>query len=566
MALIFLDGLLMTYAMVLAALALGVACACWLFFRSRQVESRLGPRMRARLLLLVVSSLFGVGLLESGAAACHAWLHQRPRLTADGMTAHRTEFRNETISRKIPQRDRQRERANNLERPKDQTSDPLRLLVIGESSGRGEPYHPWLSVAQIIAWRLERVFPGRRITVDMWAEGGATLEIMHRKLSSLTYRPDALLVYVGHNEFQARYAWMRDVDYYVDDHTAAPRSLLDVKALSGLAVWSPLCRLLRELRDRQLVDIQPPRAVTRTLVDRPLCTAQETASILADFRLRLDGLASFCKSIGTLPVFIIPPANDAGFDPSRSVLAPDTSAQERAAFARAASLARALGDKDPALAIRKQRELVREHPEFAETHYRLARLLEQAGAWDKARNHYIEARECDALPIRCPEPLRRAFREMASRRPEVILVDGPKVLEAKSRHGILDDQFFHDAQHPNLRGYAALAEDLLKQLGARRAFGWPAETPIPVVDVEGCLRHFHLDAARWEESCGRSRAFFHATAYIRFSPKLRKEREAAYTRAELALREGRRPGEAEIPGWPLIAPPAVSHRILPYHQ
>ncbi len=37
----------------------------------------------------------------------------------------------------------------------------------------------------------------------------------------------------------------------------------------------------------------------------------------------------------------------------------------------------------------------------------------------------------------------------------VLLVDGPRVLEAISPHGILDDGLFHDAQHPNLRGYVA---------------------------------------------------------------------------------------------------------------
>ena len=76
--------------------------------------------------------------------------------------------------------------------PRDVDAMPFEILVIGESSGRGEPYHPWLSVGQIVAWRLEQVFPGRPIDVDIWATGGATLEMMHNKLADLRYRPDAL--------------------------------------------------------------------------------------------------------------------------------------------------------------------------------------------------------------------------------------------------------------------------------------------------------------------------------------------------------------------------------------
>ncbi len=134
--------------------------------------------------------------------------------------------------------------------------------MIGESSGRGEPYHPWLSVDQIVAWRLKRVFPERSIQLDNWALGGATLEVMHNKLAGLSYRPDALIVYVGHNEFQARYSWMRDVDDDRDSgqEPAQPVPVLGVNAILSLSRFSPLCQLILEVRERQQVDIKPPHA------------------------------------------------------------------------------------------------------------------------------------------------------------------------------------------------------------------------------------------------------------------------------------------------------------------
>ena len=436
---------------------------------------------------------------------------------------------------------------------------PLKFLIIGESSGRGEPYHPWLSVGQIVAWRLEPVFPGRPIQVDIWATGGATLEMMHGRLASLTYRPDALMVYVGHNEFQARFAWMRDVNYYVDSDLKTRTRLYS--SVEWVKKLSPLSRLIEESRQRQEVDAIPPRTVTRELVDRPVCTAAEAAAIRADFESRLEAIASYCDSIGSLPIFVIPPSNDAGFDPSRSILVPETTRDQRIAFARAVSRARALEAKDRTQAIRIYRELVQSHPEFAETHYRLARLLEQTGCWVEALRHYTSARESDAMPLRCPQPLRNAYRAVAARHPGLILVDGPEVLAAKSSHRIVGDRFFHDAQHPNMRGYAALAEDLLNQLGVRRAFGWPSSSPVPAIDLESCCRHFQIDAARWEKICTRGYSFFHATAYVRYDPKYRNERSAAYERAAAAIRAGVSPAEAGIPGWPLPPRPATSHVI-----
>ena len=173
----------------------------------------------------------------------------------------------------------------------------------------------------------------------MWAVGGAILETMHNKLADLTFRPDAVILYIGHNEFQGRFAWMRDVDYYVDQDRALLLPTPSILGRASLLRFSPLCQLIMETRERQRLDIIPPRQVTRQLVDEPACTAAEAAAVVADFRRRLEEIASYCETIRTLPIFIIPPSNDGGYDPNRSVLAPETPESDRAAFARAVARA-----------------------------------------------------------------------------------------------------------------------------------------------------------------------------------------------------------------------------------
>jgi hypothetical protein len=562
LAITFLDALLVAYSVaVVAAIVAAVALAI----------ARLGshrPRVPAsarrnawrRLSLVCVSLWFSLALLEGGAWAWSAWQHRRIQLPEIDRSAG---YRAATGQEKNapPSQDHPRLPPRFQGQPaKGSRSGAIRMLVIGESSARGEPYHPVLSPGQIVAWRLKDVFTDRPVEVDMWALGGATLEMMHSKLAGLSYRPDALLVYVGHNEFSARCSWMRQFDYYCDDQ---PRSAVaaGVESLAAIARFSPLCRLALETRERQEVGIRPQRVVTRELIDRPAYTTAEGETIRSDFERRLETIAAYCETIGTVPIFVIPPSNDAGFDPNRSILTPDVPKAKRVAFARSVAKARALEGKEPALAQRLERELVECHPEFAELHFRLARLMEQAGLWDEARIHYIQAREFDAMPLRCPEPLRQAYRHVAASHPSVLLVDGPKVFEAKCPHGIVGDRLFHDAQHPNLRGYAVLAEDILRQLAARRAFGWPEETPAPPVDVEACARHFKLNAARWEEVCRREAWFFDTTAYIRYDPRFRTERAKAYLRAAAAIEAGCDPAAALVPSWPLPPKPATSRRI-----
>ena len=54
---------------------------------------------------------------------------------------------------------------------------------------------------------------------------------------------------------------------------------------------------------------------------------------------------------------------------------------------------------------------------------------------------------CGAPPAWKPPIVAVAQRHERS----VVLVDGPAVLKAQSRHGILDNHLFHDNVHPNLK-------------------------------------------------------------------------------------------------------------------
>ena len=351
----------------------------------------------------------------------------------------------------------------------------LKILVIGESSARGEPFQPWLSVGQILGWQFGKIFARRRVEVDMQAAPGATLEQMHQKLAELKYRPDLLILFSGHNEYQSRYSWIRYVTYYDFERESRPQAGLIETALNH----SPFCALVLETLDKQRINIRPPLYITRKLVDWPTCTPEENTQLLIDFRKRLEAIANYCERLGTAAVFIAPASNDSGFDPSRSVLPSSTSLEEQEGFTRDFLDARSVAAADPVRGMERLKTIVAAWPGFAEAHYRLAQLYERNQQWDDARRHYVLAREQDAMPMRCPEAFRDAYRELAAKHPSLILVDSSKVLTALTRHGILGNREFLDAQHPSLLSYVALSQDasirsppVSSSIG-RRAFGPP---------------------------------------------------------------------------------------------
>ena len=507
----FLAVVLDSYFWVWIAAVLGVAISGW-FIGKLRCQGRhhygfsSGPQSRAvRGLLLCGSCICGLTLAEVGAATWLAWLHRLPALPASFAE---------------------------LTRPASEVS----IVVIGGSSALGVPYEDWLSVGTLVGRELERIIPGRRFRVNVLAKLGATLEDMHLKLSRLSRKPDVLIVYSGHNEFLARFTLANQVFYYDDERSLAHRWA----RLEHLSRVSPLLTLVRENLERQRVRVIPSLSLGALdrAVGRPVCEPAQAAQVVADFQRRLEAIVANCERIDCLPVLIIPPGNDAA-DPTRSYVTPSIRAGVRHALGLWMETIRQLESQDPAGAAAEYRRVISQHPGFAHAHFRLARLLESAGSFSEANNHYILSRDHDGLPLRCISALEAAYHTVAQRhRASVVLVDGPAVLRTRSRHGILDDELFHDLVHPTLSGHVALAQAVLAGLKARRAFGWPEATPAPTLDANRCAVQFGIDATAWALVCQRSAAQYDMLAFLTVDPRERAERRDRLRKTVNQIRAG----------------------------
>jgi hypothetical protein len=510
----FLQASLVLYGL---AIVFALGGLCWVGARLTSMGWRGVGRRSAQLCCLCTSILFGLALMEAGACLWQRHAHRLIDLP--------TKFAEQP--------------------PSTGKIRPVSIVVVGESTARGEPYHPWLSIAQIAAWQLERVFPGRPFELDVLADGGLCLEQAILQLNrGLKRRPDAIFVYSGHNEFATRYGWSRNVRHYAEEGPTRLRSAIR----EALARSSPLCGLISETIDTHLIDKPPPPGVSRELIDHPSFTPEEYAYLRFDYDRRLDGLVAYCERIGAVPILSVPVANDAGYAPHRSYLDPGATKLERDAFAlrflRARSIQNSAAKESEAI----YRDLLRGQPSFAEAHFRLAELLERAGRWDEAVKEYALARDLDGLPMRSPSDFQSICRDTASRHPSVILLDGPKVLGAVAPHGILNDHLFHDAHHPNLRSYAILAQGLLHAMKMKRAFGWPENVPVPALDPAECARHFQIDREKWVEVCKRTTFFYNRTASIRYDPTDGLKKGHLYFEAARKIEAGAAPEAVGIPG------------------
>ncbi len=513
---------------------LGVLVLLPLWLRGRRT-GKIGP-VAARALLLCGSLSLGVVLAEAASAA---WQKRQSALTPMPVGGFGPAEESES-SWRLPA---------SLEDPELPTRFPdsaddrtIDIAVVGESSAEGVPFQKWLSVGKIVAWQLEQAIPARPVRLNVLARSGDTLQAQHRVLANLVRRPELLIVYCGHNEFSSRLWWSRNLRYYRDANQPGWLAALFDRVVN----FSSVCALFRQATEQCRIALPPPSATTRNLIDVPVYTQIEYKALLADFEQRLDAIVTYAGKLGALTVLIMPPGNDAGYDPNRSSLPAATLRHEREAFARAFLAARRLEGRDPAASIEQYRALVAAQPGFAESHYRLAQLLEQTGKWDEAYDHYIAARDLDGYPQRMLTAFQRLYRKVASRH-DCILIDGQSYFHAIGRHGLLDNELFQDAMHPSLRGQIALAQAVLHALQARRAFGWPSDRLAPIIDPAVCAAHFGIATRDWGDLCKVGSGFNTLVAPLRYEIGQRSRKRQLYEQARGRIESGDPPESVGIP-------------------
>ena len=458
--------------------------------------------------LFGLSCLVSLLMLEVGSAAWRSWTHRLPSLP--------TRF---------------------VENPPGE----YRIVVLGGSSAVGEPYWPWLSVGQIVAWQLQQTIADRRFACEILAYPGDSLEMQHKKLAGLTRRPNAVIIYSGHNEFAARFEEEREG--WQDERTGFWLSRVAYRA----SLSSPFYNLAYELISKNRLDRPPSLSLRHQLIDPPVCSPVESAAILDDFGRRLEAIVAYCDGIGALPILIVPPANEAGYEPSRSTLPAEVTSSQRLRLVDEMREARSLESHEPTVSVKIYRTILERHPGFAEAHFRLARLLESHGQVTEAAPHYLAALDHDGLPIRCQAPFRAVYRAVAARHPRSMLIDGRRELSEISPNGLLGDHVIHDTHHPTLRGHVALAGAVLRELARVNVFGSTVQINLPL-DPAASAGHFGINAERWATTCERISEHYRRVAIYRYDPEERLRKAQVFAEAARRIRGGGSPDQLGLPG------------------
>lgn len=325
---------------------------------------------------------------------------------------------------------------------RDKPEEGFRIFVLGGSTTAGFPYGHNLSFPRILQRRLQDTFPEREIEImntAMTAINTYTqLDFMEEILEQ---KPDAILIYTGHNEFYGALG-VGSVES-LGKHRSIVLTYLNLQQFKTFLLIRDGIHALQRLfgKSRENDDPFDPMKteMARIVREKEIPLNHELYRLgEAQFRANLDDMVRKARK-ADIPVLI-------------STLV--SNVRDQAPFVSVPS-----DTLPPASAV-----------------FLAARERERAGDYKSARTLYYRAKDLDALRFRATEAFNAIIHDTAELH-GCIVVPMKSEYEAKSPHGLIGKALMYEHLHPNYDGYFVMADAFYKAMHQNHLVetDWPAE-------------------------------------------------------------------------------------------
>jgi tetratricopeptide (TPR) repeat protein len=345
-----------------------------------------------------------------------------------------------------------------------------RVFSLGESTTQGDPYGPQASYSAFLQEMLQDLHPDRKIeVVNCGIVAISSADILDILPDVLRQKPDAVLLYFGHNEA-----------YGADGVLSAFHGTLTNRQ------WMKLRIKLRNTRTGMLVlsllqKVHPARPGSAPgfgmeAMEGKVLPHQSKLhhSMLEIYRGNLQEMVDRCRKAGADVILCTECANGRDQSPMGSAHGPSFRTEDLKKWQDLMTSARtAMDASHPNEAIAPLQRAAQIDSSYAETRFRLARCLDpllNPGATDTAaaRRQYQAALDEDIVHFRACSDENRVVREVASRNqgPHLLLVDLDRDLAAISPDGIAGCEFMNEHVHPYTEGNEFLARRICRAMAA----------------------------------------------------------------------------------------------------
>ena len=378
---------------------------------------------------------------------------------------------------------------------KDKPADGFRVFVLGESSAAGFPYGRYGSLAGMLDQRLKRTFPNKHIEVITTAMSAvSSYMLMDFTDEILAQKPDAILIYTGHNE----YLGILGVGSAYAVSGSRETTLAFLK-LNRLRLFQIVKGMYYNISAGSRAN-QPNRNVMAEIArekEIPYGSQVYEAGV-TQFHDNLDDMLGKYQQAG-IPVLIGTLAsNERDQAPFVSKVSPKTNGQLWEQYYQEGYTAIRNHDFEAAFtALAKDLSL---DDTAADAYYAQGYVYEKVGKYEDARNMYLSAKDRDQLRFRAPEAFNDVIRQVAQQH-NAIVVDVQAALRKEAVNGIISSDLILEHVHPNVRGYFLLTDAYYETLRQHKMIGaWDNAIPkelawqeVPLTEVDLLYAHYKIE-------------------------------------------------------------------------
>lgn len=342
----------------------------------------------------------------------------------------------------------------------------FRIFVVGESAAMGVP-EPGFAIAPQLQAQLRAANPGVRVAVyNLGVTAINSHVIVPIVRQAVQFEPDVIVLYMGNNEVVGPFG-----PSSVVTRGAPPRAI--IRASVWLRGWRTSQLLLRVLQK-----LRPSGAAFKDWRGMEMFASSAVAAddprlerVQANFAANVQEILARADAAGVPVVLGTVAVNIRDCAPFASRHAAGLTPEQLATWSDAV----AREEYEAALAI---------DPQYAETHYQLARRLDERGEAGAARGEYLAALEWDALRFRADARINAVLRDEArARGRDVVLVDIARELGSAADAGTppAGSAHFFEHVHFNWEGNQLVARLFAAAIAPRFRGGRP-----PPLNAEEC--------------------------------------------------------------------------------
>lgn len=355
---------------------------------------------------------------------------------------------------------------------KEKGKDTYRIFVLGESAAQGVPDTTYC-FGRILELMLDSKYPGVNfevITNAMVAiNSHVVLEIAK---DCAKHDPDIFVAYLGNNEVVGPYG-----------AGTLFGNLSSSLKMIRFGIWFKATKtgqLLTELRDMMAAEdkIQKVWEGMKLPLEKQVRGDDDRLKIVySHFKNNLRDILSQAVNANAKAIVCTVGGNLKDSPPFASQHRKDIAADMMAKWEDVYQQGIAKQDADDWVgAVEDYLECEKIDASFADLQFRLGKCYSQIGQFEKAKLHYILARDNDCLRYRSDSEIINVIRDVAKQMADkgVGFVDGEKVFADNSPNGITGEELFYEHVHLKLKGNYLLAKSVFEQM-EKQLPGWVTE-------------------------------------------------------------------------------------------